>query len=263
MPTYLAKPLYVQIQEYIAEKILSGELPPETRISSERELSQELGVSRMTVRRSLTELVNEGLLERRHGAGTFVAKPKVTYTAVELMDYAQALRSRGLSVARQLLEFSEVPASRRLAERLMVEIGHPLYHVVLLHFANRVPVVLERTFLSCQRCPDLHEYDLEKTSITDLLIIGMNMQLTCNDQEIEAVVASDVTARQLRVEEGFPLLMVSRTVLRLEDGLPVQYSQDLLRSDYARIKSSPLQGAHQLNRKYDDDLIADHAEVGK
>ena len=263
MSTYLAKPLYVQIQEYIAEKILSGELPPETRISSERELSQELGVSRMTVRRSLTELVNEGLLERRHGAGTFVAKPKVTYTAAELMDYAHALRSRGLSVARQLLEFSEVPASRRLAERLMVEIGHPLYHVVLLHLANRVPVVLERTFLSCQRCPDLHEYDLEKTSIKDLLSAGLKMQLTCHDQEIEAVVASDITAKQLRVEEGFPLLMVSRTVLRREDGLPVQYSQDLLRSDYARIRSGPMQGAERLNNTYNDEFIEDHAEAGR
>jgi GntR family transcriptional regulator len=191
----------------------------------------------MTVRRSLTEHVNEGLLERRHGAGTFVAKPKVTYEAADLMDYAAALRSRGLFVARQLLEFSEVPASRRLGERLQVEIGHPLYHVVLLYLANRVPVVLERTFLSCDRCPDLQEYDLEKTSIHDLLSEGLEMRLTCSGQEIEAVLASDMIASQLRVEEGFPLLMITRTVHRLDDGFPVQYSQDLLRGDYARVKS--------------------------
>jgi len=237
MPTYLHKPLYVQIQEYIAEKISKGELNPESRIPSERELSQELGVSRMTVRRSLTELVNEGMLERRHGAGTFVAKPRVTYAATELINYAQALRSRGLLVTRQLLEFSEVPASRRLSELLQVEIGHPLYHVVLLYLANRVPVVLERTFLSCERCPDLQEYDLEKTSIHDLLVDGLQMRLSSTDQIIEAVVASGTAALQLRVEEGFPLLMMTRTVHRLEDEQPVQHSQDLLRGDYARIQS--------------------------
>jgi GntR family transcriptional regulator len=224
MPTYLHKPLYVQIQEYIAEKISKGELNPESRIPSERELSQELGVSRMTVRRSLTELVNEGMLERRHGAGTFVAKPRVTYAATELINYAQALRSRGLLVTRQLLEFSEVPASRRLSELLQVEIGHPLYHVVLLYLANRVPVVLERTFLSCERCPDL-------------LVDGLQMRLSSTDQIIEAVVASGTAALQLRVEEGFPLLMMTRTVHRLEDEQPVQHSQDLLRGDYARIQS--------------------------
>jgi hypothetical protein len=63
------------------------------------------------------------------------------------------------------------------------------------------------------------------------------MHLTCSGQEIEAVVASDMTASQLRVEEGFPLLMITRTVHRSNDGMPVQYSQDLLRSDYARVQS--------------------------
>lgn len=234
-PTYLQKPLYIQIQEYLAEKILSGDLSPETRISSERELCQELGVSRMTVRRAITELVNEGLLERRHGAGTFVSKPKVTYEAPELINYAQALGSRSLAVARQLLEFSEVPASRRLAERLQVDIGHPLYRVVLLYLTNRVPVVLERTFLSCERCAGLQEYDLEKTSIYDLLTVGLQMHISSVDQEIEASVASGTVAKQLRVEDGFPLLMVTRVTHRAEDGLPIQYSQDLLRGDYARV----------------------------
>jgi len=235
MSTYLHKPLYVQIQEYIAEKIIAGELSPESRIPSERELSQELGVSRMTVRRAITELVNEGLIERRHGAGTFVAKPKLTYDAFELVSYAQALRSRGLVVNRQLLEFNEVPASKRLAEKLQVEIGHSLYRVVLLYMANRTPAILVRTFLSCERCPDLLEYDLEKTSIYDLLTEGMKTRIQSVDQSIEAVVASESVAKQLRVEDGFPLLMITRIVYRAVDGLPIQYSQDLLRGDYARI----------------------------
>ena len=238
MPTDLHKPIYVQIQEYLAERILEGELPPEARIPSERELSQELGVSRMTVRRSITELVNEGLLERRHGAGTFVAKPKLNYEATELIDYTQAIRSRGLVDTRQLLEFSEVPTSRRLAERLHVEIGHPLYHIVLLHLGNQVPFILERTFLPCERCPDIQEYDLEKTSLYDLITVGLHMHIACIDQEIEASVATERIAMQLRVEEGFPLLMVTRTVYRSEDGKPIQFSQDFLRGDYARVHSS-------------------------
>jgi GntR family transcriptional regulator len=70
MPDVLNKPLYVQIQEYIAELILSGKLLQESKIQSERDVGEELGVSRMTVRKALTELVGEGLLERRHGSGT-------------------------------------------------------------------------------------------------------------------------------------------------------------------------------------------------
>jgi GntR family transcriptional regulator len=235
MSTYLQKPLYVQIQEFIAEKILTGELAPETRISSERELSQELGVSRMTARRAITELVNEGLLERRHGSGTFVAKPKVTYEAAELISYARALRARGAYVSRQLLEFSEVPASSRLAERLQVGIGHILYRVVLLYLANRIPVILERTFLSCERCPDLLEFNLEKTDIFDIFTTSYHLNVTATDQNVEAVIASGEAAQQLRVAEGFPLLMLSKIVHQSEDGTPIQFSQDLMRSDYVRI----------------------------
>jgi len=233
--TYLHKPLYVQIQEYLAEKILNGEISPETRIPSERELSQELGVSRMTVRRAITELVNEGLIERRHGAGTFVAKPKATIDAFELISYYKVLVSRGFVVTRQLIEFSEIPASKRLADRLQVEIGHPLYHIIILYLANRVPAILKRTNISCERIPELHEYNLEKTSIYDILTDVFKMRIHSIDQSIEAVVASEPIAKQLRVDDGFPLLMINRVVFRSKDGLPIQYSQDFLRSDYARI----------------------------
>jgi len=231
----LDKPLYIRIQEYLAERIFSGELPPDTKLPSERELSRELEISRMTVRRAITELVNEGLLTRRHGSGTYVAKPRVAYEARELVSYTQAMRSRGIAVGSQLLEFSQVPASRRLAERLQVEIGEALYHVARLRLANRVPTILERSFLPCERTPNLEEYDLERTSIHDLLTAGYGVRVQHVTQTIEAVTASDTLAKQLRVEEGFPLLMVSRTIHRAGDGKPVVYSQDLLRSDYARI----------------------------
>ncbi|MGW8249937.1 MAG: GntR family transcriptional regulator, partial [Anaerolineales bacterium] len=195
----------------------------------------ELGVSRMTVRRAITELVNEGLLERVHGAGTFVARPKVEYDASELVSYSDAMASHGLKVTRQLLEFDEVPASRRLAERLHVSIGHSLFHVILLYLANRIPVILERSFFPCERCPNLQDYDLEKTSIYDLLSEAYQMRVSHIDQTIEANTAGDIVARQLRVEEGFPLMMITRVVFRAEDSRPVLYSQDLLRSDYARV----------------------------
>ncbi|MCX8061501.1 MAG: GntR family transcriptional regulator [Anaerolineales bacterium] len=235
MTSGLNKPLYVQIQEHIAELILSGKLPPESKLQSEREISEELGVSRMTVRKALTELVSEGLLERRHGSGTYVAKPRVTYESHELINNLKALRDRNLATASQLLEFSEVVASRRLAEQLEVEIGHPLYRIVILRFANRVPVILERAFFPCSRCPNLEEWDLEKTPIFDLLVgvYGANLQRI--SQTVEAVAANDVVAKQLRVEEGFPLLMLSRVLYNAASGKPIEYSQDFLRSDFARI----------------------------
>ena len=229
------KPLYVRIQEYIAELILSGKLTPETKIQSEREFSDDLGVSRMTVRKALTELVNEGLLERRHGSGTYVAKPKVTYESHEMVNYIQAMQTRNIATTSQLLEFDEIVASRRLAETLQIEIGDPIFRIILLRFANRVPVVLERIFFPCVRFPDLQEWDLEKSSFIDLLTGVYKNRLGPISQTVEAVSATDVIARQLRVDEGSPLLMLVKIIHNRESGEPIVFAQDYLRSDYARI----------------------------
>lgn len=235
MTNELNKPLYVQIQEYIADLILKGKLKPEAKIQSERDFSEELGVSRMTVRKALTELVREGLLERRHGSGTYVAKPRVTYESQELTNYIQAMSDRNIAAASQLLEFGEVAASRRLAEQLQVEIGHPLYHLVILRFANRVPVLLERVFIPCTRCPALEEWDLEKNAIIDLLVRVYGLKASRFSQTFEAVAAEETIAQQLRVDEGFPLLMLTRILYDTGEGKPVLFSQDFFRSDFARI----------------------------
>jgi GntR family transcriptional regulator len=106
--------------------------------------------------------------------------------------------------------------------------------VAILRFANRVPVVLERVFIPCERCPGLEEWNLEKTSIPDLLTDVYHIRPGRMSQTLEAVGASEAVAQQLRVEEGFPLLMLSRIVY-VGSQEPVVYSQDFLRGDYARI----------------------------
>jgi GntR family transcriptional regulator len=236
MASGLNKPIYVRIQEYIAELILSGKMVPDSKIPSERDFSEDLGVSRMTVRKAITELVSEGLLERRHGSGTYVARPRMTYASSELVSYTKAMKNHNLATASQLLEFGEVAASRRLAEQLELEIGQPIYRVVILRFANRVPVVLERGFFPCSRCPDLEEWDLEKTSIVDLLVQVYGAIPVRISQTVEAVSANETIARQLRVEGGTPLLMVTRVLFSAESGKPIEFSQDFLRGDFARIQ---------------------------
>jgi GntR family transcriptional regulator len=234
-PTELAKPLYTQVYEYLAERIFSGILPPDTKLS-ERELSRELEISRMTARRALTELVNEGLLIRRHGAGTFVAKPKATYAPEELVSFSEALRSRGIGVTSQLLEFSVVPAGQRLASVLRLDLGTALYCVVRLRLANRVPSILERCYLPQERFPDLQEYDLERTSIHDILEQVYGVRPGHIDQTIEAVTASEILSRQLRIDEGFPLLLITQTTCPAGDDSPMEHAQAYLRSDYARLR---------------------------
>ncbi len=243
MTEVISKPLYVRIQEYIAEMILAGKLKPEERLRSEREFSEELGVSRMTVRKAMTELVNDGLLDRRHGSGTYVAKPKVTYEGHEMVNYIQAMQARNISTFSQLIELEEIVASRRISESLQIDLGAPIIRTSILRLANRMPVILERIIFPCALFPDLQEWDLEKSSINDLLTSVYHYQLQRISQTLEAVAASDIVARQLRVDEGFPLLMMTRVIYSSTTNKPVVFAQDFLRSDYARIHTDVNLGA--------------------
>jgi GntR family transcriptional regulator len=151
------------------------------------------------------------------------------------VNYVQALQARNIAAASQLLEFDEIVASRRLAETLNIEIGNPIYRIAILRFANRVPVILERDFIPCTLCPKLEEWDLEKSTVYDLLTDVYHINPGRSSQTVEAVVAAEPVTQQLRVSEGFPLLMLSRVIYGKELQKPVIFSQDLLRSDYARI----------------------------
>jgi GntR family transcriptional regulator len=237
LSTSLQKPMYVQIEESLADLIRSGKLPPDSKIKSEREISEDLGVSRMTVRRALTELVDECLVVRKRGSGTYVAKPKITYEFQELIDHLCAMHERNVDTANQVLQFGELAAGRRLAERLAVDIGHPLYHVVVLRFANRIPVILEKSYISCSECPQLEEGALEESSMIDLLVRGYKVNIDRVIQTIEATTADRDIAQRLRIDEGFSLLRLSRTFYTGKEEKPILYSQDFLRSDCVRIRT--------------------------
>lgn len=190
----------------------------------------------MTVRKAITELVNDGLLERRHGSGTYVAKPKVTYRCDELLDYPLAMETRNISTTSQLLEFEQIVSSRILSKILHLELGNPLFRVTLLRFANRVPIILERVFFPMERFHDLQEWNLEKSSLMNLMTEVYKYQIDEVTQTIDAISATNEVALQLRVEEGFPLLMLSKVIYDKNDRAPIVYKQDLLRSDYTRIE---------------------------
>lgn len=260
----LNKPLYIQIQEYLAEKILTGNLQPDTRIQSEREISDDLGVSRMTVRKALTELVNEGLLERRHGSGTYVAKPKATYEIHETINFIETLRERNLSITSQLLSFEETVASRRLSESLNVEIGHPIYRISILRLANKMPAILEKLFIPMKRFPNLHEWDLEKTSIFDLITRIYQYEIGEINQTIEAILANELVAEQLRVNYGFPLLLITNTVNQKGTQIPLLYTLNSLRGDIARIKTDWAHRNKGLEAQPDKEVmdIRNHSSIG-
>lgn len=228
-----AVPLYVQIAESLLERITAGELVPEERLPSERELSKALNVSRMTLRAALRVLDNKGLLVRRPGDGTYVAKPKIERQAAKLVPFTESMHSHGYQASARLIVFERRLAKVSVASKLKVPVSAPVYYFQRLRLINKEPVLLETCTMPMYRFPNLEEHDLEKRSIYEIVETEYDITPHHSEQSLEAVSATDFEAELLGIESGTSLMLERRLAFDKDD-FPLEYGHDLYRGDRFR-----------------------------
>ena len=224
------KPVYTRISESIINQIESGLLQPGDQLPSERKLSDQLGVSRMTVRQALDVLHREGIVERRQGSGTFIAEPKLEQQVDALVGFSESMRQKGLIPGAKLLELEKIPAHIKLAEKLNLNIGHPLYYIHRLRTANGEPIALENSYFPIERCPDIDRFDLTTLSIYTLLEEEYDIHLKMAENILEPIIANEYEADILQIEVGAPLMLVKRVAFDMDD-TPIEYARDIYRGD--------------------------------
>lgn len=225
-------PLYLELQDAVRALIVRQELQPGDRLPTERALMQRFGVSRITVTRALLNLETEGLVDRRQGAGTFVARAKVLVDLQRLKGFTDDMRLRDLTPGGRILRLERVPASAEVARALRIVVGEAVPLIVRLRTADGEPMGLHESYLR----PDLQVYrkDLEaRGSLYALLRDRYQVHLEEADETIEAVTATAFQARSLAVRRGAPLLGVER-VSYDRRGRPVELAYMLYRGDRYR-----------------------------
>jgi GntR family transcriptional regulator len=163
-----ATPLHIQIAEGLLERIASGGLAPGDRLPTERDLSQMLGVNRVTLRRTLRTLETQGPLTRRHGKGTHGADPKIERQAGRLVSFTRGMRRRGFTPGIKLVSFEERPVEASLARELKLPISAPVYSILRLRTINQEPVPLERYTVPVRRFPGFGRFDFEARSVQEV-----------------------------------------------------------------------------------------------
>ena len=163
-------PLYQQIKNAITEKIHSGEWRPGERVPSENQLAADLGASRMTINRPLRELTNEGLLLRVPGLGTFVAEPPRHASLLELKPIAEEIAAQGKKHHAQVLSLAQIKTKQTLAERMGVQVGDSLFHIVVVHYRDKVPIQLETRHVNPALVPDFMGVDFTTTTPSEYLM---------------------------------------------------------------------------------------------
>jgi len=201
-------PLYRQVKDAIVARIISGRWPEGTRLPSENELSAALDLSRMTVHRALRELTSEGWLERTQGAGTFVADAKPQSAVLEIRSIADEIKSRGHSHSAKVIHLRKVRAPALQGGLLGVKSGATLYHSLIVHSENGLPVQLEDRYVRPKAVPDYLAQDY--TAITPYSYLIKVAPLTAAEHVIIAVKPTRREAELLKIKLSDPCLLLRR-----------------------------------------------------
>jgi GntR family transcriptional regulator len=204
---------------------------PGTAIPSERELAQRYGVSRMTLRTAINELVQDGLLTRRRGSGTYVAKPKIT-KQVYLTSFTEDMRSRGLEATTRVLSLTRGAAGARLGRRLHVSPSELVVTAGRLRLADGEPMAIEWLSVPDRLVPGLDSIDLDE-SFYRLLRERYGITIEAGHQTMEPTVTDEEESRLLEVPLHSPALSVERVTWRA-DGERIEYVRTLYRGDRYR-----------------------------
>ena len=204
-------------------------------IPSERQLSTELGVSRLTVRAALDDLVREGFLERRHGAGTFVSEPKIAQE-LTMTSFTEDMQRRGMVPSSKTLELKTVPAGARLGRLLHVSPSEQIVVVTRLRYADRETMAIETLHVAEALVPGLTAKDLEQHSFYELLEERFGIVVVGGSQAIEPTVTNEDESAALGVPLHSPAFLFERTT-RAADGGIVEYVRSIYRGDRYRLVS--------------------------
>ncbi len=206
--TKSAIPTYRKIKNHVLAKIQAGTWKEGEAIPSEEALAKEFGVSRMTVNAAIRELGQEQIVERIQGSGTFVAQRKYQATLVEIRNIADEIASRGHTHRSELQLLERAKATKDLAQRFGRKVGQALFHSIVVHFENEIPIQIEDRYVNPEVAPDYLAQDF--TTQTPNAYLTRVAPLQKVNFEIEACVPPQSVSELLDIKHGSPCLVLHR-----------------------------------------------------
>jgi GntR family histidine utilization transcriptional repressor len=201
-------PIFQRIKDYLTSEIAAGRWKEGDVVPSEQALVRQFGVSRMTVNRAVRELTAEHVLTRRQGSGTFVAPQKYQATLLEIKSIADEIRARGHEHRSSLHLLEQTKATEPLAIQFELATGAPLFHSVIVHFENEVPIQVEDRWVNPSCAPDYLDQDF--ASVTPNQYLMQVAPLQNATYSIEALAPPRPIAEMLAIDKAGCCLVLKR-----------------------------------------------------
>ncbi|MHA3092940.1 histidine utilization repressor [Acinetobacter brisouii] len=201
-------PLYEQVKQLIIKKIQDGIWPANYKIPSEMELVKQLGCSRMTINRALRELTEQRFLTRIQGVGSFVAERQNEAALFQIDNIAKEIESRNHRHRSEIILLEQIRANKEQCLQMQVAIGQKLYHSILIHFENDIPVQLEDRLVNAALIPNYIQQDFTQITPNDYLV--KRVPISQGEHIVEAILANPKECKWLEISKTEPCLLLKR-----------------------------------------------------
>lgn len=232
--------IYKTIAKQLRYRINSDEFAVGDVLPTEKQLMEEYGASRVSVRRAIEELVGAGLVQKRHGSGTYVMQKDVVHFIDSFKSGKESVQAMGKEIQSEVLQFAVIPAEKEVAGRLELAAEAKVYHIQRLRKIGDRPQILEESFMPVALFPELSIKVLEKSKY-EYLERQLGVKIDGSFQEFAAMPADKETVRLLNLKDREPVLQIT-ALARMTDGTPFDYS-------ISRFKSSEYHIGIYLHRE--------------
>jgi GntR family transcriptional regulator len=222
--------LYSRIETVLASEIADGVLKVGDQLPTEDSLIARFGVSRITVRRAIQNLVSRGIVEIRRGKGTFVAAPKITQELRELSGFVEDMHALGRKPTARVISKEIVTADANVASQLALTKGERVVRIRRVRLADGVPLSFDETYLPLEIGKKIITNNLKVEPIFSLLERKYGVPLIEAEYKLDAVAAEIEVARALKVKIRSPIFRIERTSYSKESR-PVDYERLYYRGD--------------------------------
>ena len=229
-------PIYYQLSKIFEEMIYSGELKPGEKLPPENKIASHFEISRMTVRKALSELIDEDLLYSEKGKGTFVAQPKIDNVEFELQNFRDEIKKRGMEPNPKLLRVKIIRADDSVAEKLHIEKGTKCIDFSLVISADNEPLIYENKYIVYKKHKPILENELKDPSLSNLAMLHGNHYPIMSKRILNASKASQEEAEILNIKKGSPVFVVEQ-ILYDSDSNPVGWGRSICRGDKFKFTS--------------------------
>ncbi len=223
-------PIYKQLKNIIIKDIKSRSLKPDTKIYSERTYSKNFGISRITVRQAINELVHEKQLIRIVGKGTFITSPDRSTEFTQLISFTDDMKKRGLNSKSKIIEFKLDEPDRKISEILQISSKEKVFNLKRIRFGDGKPMAIQESYIISKYCTGLLDYDFSKESLYRVLRNDFNLKLSYASNILKTRISKKEESDIFKLKNKISVFILEY-ISFLKNGRPIECGTSIYRGD--------------------------------